>query len=364
MAKIVIDAREYTTSTGRYMFRLLQYLEKIDHENHYLILLKPEDMNIYAFSNPNFSKIPTPFREFSFGEQIGLAKQLYTLKADLVHFGMVQQPILYLKRTVTTIHDLTTLRFTNPAKNPVVFKVKQFIYAIVIWVAAHKSKQIIVASNYVKKDLLDYANINPAKITITSESADRITDAPESLQNLIDKPFLMYIGRPTPHKNLWRLIKAFDQLKEKHPDLVLALAGKLDANYQSIQTKVQEAGIKNVVFCGLVSEGQLRWLYEHCRAYVFPSLSEGFGLPGLEAMAHGAPVVSSQATCLPEIYGDGAIYFNPIDIDDMAQTIDKVLSGEQLRQKLIRAGSKRLEIYSWEKMAQETLAVYNKALSN
>jgi len=109
----------------------------------------------------------------------------------------------------------------------------------------------------------------------------------------------MYVGRPTPHKNLDRLVEAFKLVHETYPDLVLALAGKTDHNYQALEEKVKTGGIPNVVFTGFISDGQLRWLYEHCTAYVFPSLSEGFGLPGLEAMAHGAPVVSSDAlACL------------------------------------------------------------------
>ena len=364
MAKIAIDAREYSTSTGRYVSKLVEYLEKVDTKNEYIVLLKETDFSKYQPANSRFTKIVSPYKEFSFSEQIGLAKQLYSLKADLVHFGMVQQPVLYFRPVVTTIHDLTTLRFTNPAKNPVIFKIKQLVYAIVIWVAAHKSKQIIVGSNYVKKDLMDYAAINPEKINVTLESADRITDEPEPITSLVGKPFLMYVGRPTPHKNLWRLIQAFSQLKNQHPDLVLALAGKLDSNYRAIQAKVQKAGIADVMFCGFVSEGQLRWLYENCQAYVFPSLSEGFGLPGLEAMAHQAPVVASNATCLPEIYGHAALYFNPTDIKDMTDAIDKVLSDQTLRQELIDSGSRHAQTFSWEKMAQETLAVYQKALSN
>ena len=364
MAKIAIDAREYSTSTGRYISKLIEYLEKTDSENDYVILLKEADLDKYQPTNPRFTKIVSPYEEFGFSEQIGFAKQLYSLKADLVHFGMVQQPVLYFKPAVTTIHDLTTLRFTNPAKNPVVFKIKQFVYAIVIQVAAHKSKQIIVGSNYVKKDLLDYTRIKPDKVNVTLESADRIADKPEPIKDLGGKPFLMYVGRPTPHKNLWRLIQAFAQLKKQHPDLILALAGKMDDNYRAIQAKVEQAGILDVIFCGFVSEGQLRWLYEQCQAYVFPSLSEGFGLPGLEAMAHGAPVIASDATCLPEIYGNAALYFKPTEINDIAETIDKVLSDGQLRQELVTAGTKRLQMYSWQKMAEQTLAIYNKALSS
>jgi glycosyltransferase involved in cell wall biosynthesis len=112
-----------------------------------------------------------------------------------------------------------------------------------------------------------------------------------------------------------------------------------------------------------VSEGELRWLYEHCAAYVFPSLSEGFGLPGLEAMVHGAPVVSSNATCLPEVYGDAAHYFDPLNVDDIARKITEVLDNQALRNNLIARGHAQAATYSWRRMAEQTLAVYEACLA-
>ncbi|MGH7194246.1 MAG: glycosyltransferase, partial [Candidatus Saccharimonadales bacterium] len=118
----------------------------------------------------------------------------------------------------------------------------------------------------------------------------------------------------------------------------------------------------NLYFPGFVTEAQLRWLYERCEAYIFPSLSEGFGLPGLEAMRHGAPVISSNATCLPEIYGDGAHYFDPLDAGAIAEAIDNVLSDKDLRDGLIKKGRARVKQYSWRRMAEQTLDVYKQAL--
>jgi len=213
MSKIVIDAREYSSSTGRYVSKLIEYLEKIDQENNYLILIKKKDFELYKPTNPNFTKILCSYKEFTFAEQLSFAKQLYSLKADIVHFSMVQQPILYLKRTVTTIHDLTTIRFNNPSKNPYVFYIKQRLYMLVIWVAAHKSKSVITPSDFVKKDLIEFTKINEKKITITYESADPITNSPQPISELENKRFIMYVGRPNPHKNLWTLIEAFNSLK-------------------------------------------------------------------------------------------------------------------------------------------------------
>jgi glycosyltransferase involved in cell wall biosynthesis len=113
-----------------------------------------------------------------------------------------------------------------------------------------------------------------------------------------------------------------------------------------------------------VSDSELKWLYQHASAYVLPSQSEGFGLPGLEAMSHGCPLISSNATCLPEVYGDAATYFNPLDINAMSKAISSVITDQVLRNKLTERGYERLKLYSWEKMARETLEVYESVSSS
>lgn len=362
--RIVIDARELKTSTGRYMERLLHYLQQLDQRNNYIVLLKPQDFKGWEPTNPRFKKMISPFKEFSFGEQLGFARQLYGLKADLVHFGMTHQPILYFKRSVTTIHDLTTIRFRNPAKNPVIFKLKQWVYRLVILWVAHKSKRILTASEYVKRDIAGFAYINPRKIAVTYEAADKIKADPEPLKDLVGKKLLLYVGRPTPHKNLKRLIKAFAILKPDYPNLFLVLAGRTDANYARLQLFAEKKGLHgSVIFTGFVPDDTLKWLYQNAEVYVFPSLSEGFGLPGLEAMQYRLPVVSSSATCLPEIYQDAALYFDPRDPKDIAAKIRQVLDEPKLADKLADKGSRLLEKYSWERMAQQTLDIYKKAVS-
>jgi glycosyltransferase involved in cell wall biosynthesis len=365
MSRIVIDARELNTSTGRYVNKLVQYLQKIDKDDEYLVLLKPEDIDNWQPEAKNFQKVECPFKEFTFAEQIGFKKQLKQLKPDLVHFTMTQQPILYRGKVVTSILDLTTARFSNPVKNKYVFWFKQKVYIYVIKRVARKSKQIITISNYVKEDLMDFVRISSKKITTTYPATEEILDTAEAVQDLRGKRFILYVGRPQPHKNLTRLIESFAKLKENHPDLLLVLAGKKDKLCDSYIDEAKKYKLENSIkFTGYVTEGQLKWLYRSCRAYVFPSLSEGFGLPGLEAMLHRAPVVSSNATCLPEVYGDAAWYFNPLDIHDMTRSISEVLDNKELRNKLIRQGREQVKKYSWEKMARETLDIYKRALDS
>jgi glycosyltransferase involved in cell wall biosynthesis len=174
----------------------------------------------------------------------------------------------------------------------------------------------------------------------------------------------MYVGRPNPHKNLRRLIKAFAELKTTNPDLTLVLVGKRDTLFKKLAKYVADKSIENVMFTGFVSDNQLKWLYHNTTAYIFPSLSEGFGLPGLEAMKHGAPVISSNATCLPEIYGDAAVYFDPRDIEDITSKIDSVLKNKQKANRYIEKGYEQVKKYSWKKMAQETLDIYKQVLND
>lgn len=362
MKRIVIDARELRTSTGRYMERLLHYLQEIDRKHEYIVLLKPEDIAGWNPEHRNFSKHVCPHDEFGFSEQLGLKKQLDRLRPDLVHFGMVQQPIWYKGRVVTTVHDLTTMRFSNPIKNSFVYTFKQQVYKYVVWRAAHKSFLLMAPSRFVADDVVRFTGVRSDKVVVTPEAADPIRAAAKPVKKLVGRQFLMYVGRPMPHKNLERLIDAFASLRSSHPKLMLVLAGRKDANYQRLEDEAYVRGVKNLLFTGYVSEGQLRWLYERCEAYVFPSLSEGFGLPGLEAMRHGAPVVSSNAACLPDVYGSAAHYFDPRDVSAMASAVNEVLTDKDLRGSLVKKGRAQARKYSWHRMAEQTLDVYRQAL--
>lgn len=361
---VLVDARESGTSTGRYVDKLCEYMHQLKSVYHITVLTKPHRIAYFNTTCPNFEIIESPYKEFTFAEQLGLLHQINGLKPDLVHFTIVQQPVLYRGKTVTTMQDLTTVRFRNPTKNPLIFTLKQQVYKWVNKRVARKSNAVICISNYVKDDVLSFTKADPNKFTVTYESADKLPENPQPIANLEGKQFIMYIGRPTPHKNLSRLIDAFILLKEHHPDLCLVLAGKKDANYRIHEQRVIGERIEHVVFTDFIEDSQLRWLYENCAAYVFPSLSEGFGLPGLEAMVHGAPVVSSNATCLPEVYGDAAVYFDPLDVNDMAAKIDEAISNEKTRDKLIELGFKQAQKYSWKKTAEQTLAVYKSVLGD
>lgn len=362
MKHIAIDARESGTSTGRYIDKLIEHMHALKPEYEITVLTKQHRQDYMAQIAPSFKTVLCPHEEFTFAEQVGFKEQLERMKPDLVHFGMVQQPVFYHGKTVTTMHDLTTIRFRNPSKNAVIFTIKQQVYKWVNKRVAKKSNAIITPTEFVKKDIVDYTHINPEKITVTLESADDLPVPGVPVAGLENAEFIMYIGRPTPHKNLERLMDAFALLKQKHPELKLVLAGKKDALYEAHERRANEHGIKDIVFTGFISDEQLRWLYEHTKAYCFPSLSEGFGLPGVEALRHGAPVVASNATCLPEVLGDAAHYFDPTNVEDMARAIEDIITDPILRGDLVEKGRVQAAKYSWRRMAEQTLEVYNKIL--
>lgn len=368
MKHIVIDARIRRSSTGRYIDRLVEHLQKVDKsDNHYTILVQPDDP--WTPSNPNFTTIASHYKQFSFNplEQVGFAKQLYSLKADLVHFPMNQQPLLYFKKTVTSTLDLTMLRFTRAGKTPLpIFWVKMAGYRFLFWYSNKKSKAIITISNYVHDDLAKHYKFTRGKTTNTYCASEPPLKVPAKKPDFIDNktPFLLYVGTAFPHKNLQLVIDTLPQLMVDYQDLKVVLAGKKEQYYERLEKRVSRLDYKDhIIIPGFVSDEELKWLYEHCSAYVFPSFSEGFGLPGLEAMAHGAPVISSNATCLPEIYGDAALFFNPNNLDDASHKIERVLRDKTFRQELITKGYAQVKKYSWTTMAEQTLEVYLKVLN-
>jgi glycosyltransferase involved in cell wall biosynthesis len=363
--RIVIDARGYHTSTGRYTRKLIEYLERIDGKNHnreYIVLLHKKEFKDYTPKAGNFSKQVADFSHYGLAEQFGFLKFLEGLKADLVHFTMPQQPVFYRGNHVTTLHDLTLIRVFPGNKNWLVFRFKQLAGVAIFKRIAKTSSHIIAPSEYTKKDYAEFANIDPQKITVTLESADRVSKNLVEYSDLKNKQFIMYVGQQSNYKNLRRLIKAHQILLKTNPELLLVFVGKMNPYGDQTKDWVQKNGFKNVVYTGFASDDQLAWMYAHCAAYVFPSLMEGFGLPGLEAMASGAPVVSSNATSLPEVHGNAAIYFNPEDVTEMAEKINDVLKDSTLRATLVKNGRKRVKEFSWERMAQQTLAVYKNAL--
>ncbi|HRY52370.1 MAG TPA: glycosyltransferase family 1 protein [Candidatus Portnoybacteria bacterium] len=376
--KIGIDARFFgpkAKGLGRYTQKLIEELEKNDDQNDYLIFLRQENFNEYQPQSPRFKKILAPWRWYSLGEQIFFPCQLYGHKIDLMHFTHFNAPALYVRPFVITIHDLILQRFPT-AKDTFFGRIKYWFknigYKIVIRLAAAKAKKIITVSQFVKNDIIKYFGAAEEKITVIYEGSPKVANRQEPNSNReilekykIKKPYLLYVGNAYPHKNLPNLAKAFQLLRDgRYQELQLVLVGGEDYFYQKLKkANCNSAGVcfgGGVVFTGFVPDNELQSLYEEAEAYVFPSLCEGFGLPPLEAMSYALPVASSSATCLPEILGEAALYFDALDVKDMAEKIGQIISDKKLRQGMIEAGLKQIEKYSWQKMAKATREIYSR----
>jgi glycosyltransferase involved in cell wall biosynthesis len=368
--RIGIDARFYGSlgkGLGRYTQKLIEYLEKIDNKNQYFIFMRKDNWEEYQPKRNNFTKIMTDIPWYSLREQIFFPKILNGHKLDLVHFPHFNVPYLYKGKFVVTIHDLILFRFpTKKATtlSPFLYFFKRLGYRAVINRAVGKAKAIIAVSNYTKKDILENFKIDPQKIFVTHEAADKKNHLPDMTHDeilkryAIIKPYILYVGNAYPHKNLERLVTAFQEAVKKHPGLHLVMVGKDDYFYQRLGKIVKNNNISNIIFTGEVEDKHLGLIYRESKLYVFPSLYEGFGLPPLEAMHMDIPVICSNSSCLPEILGNAAYYFDPRGTSEISDSIDKVITDTHLRQKLIENGQQQVRKYSWIDLAKKTLDIY------
>jgi glycosyltransferase involved in cell wall biosynthesis len=358
---IVIDARVISSSTGTFVERLLENLQAVDAENRYTVILDRKDADFWRPRATNFAVEHVHAPAHSWAEQIEMLRVLNRLRPDLVHFCMPQQPLLYRGATVTMFHDLTILRIRNERRHPLVSLTKRGVGWASFRIIAATSDRLIVPSQFTKRDVAASLGVPEDKVRVIYEAADANPAETSPYPHGFGR-FLLYVGRHSPYKNVNRLCDAHQQLLATHPDLGLVLVGKLDEDARRTQAYCEANGYRNVHFTGFLPAAQRDWLYQQAAVYVFPSLAEGFGLPGLEAMGYGAPVASSRATCLPEIYGDAAAYFDPEDVAAMAGAIGGPLDDEDRRTDLVRRGHERFAQFSWRRMAEETLEEYRRAV--
>ena len=374
--KIGIDARFYGGSfgkgLGRYTEKLLEYFDKINPPHDFIVFLREENFDAFnPVYSEKFKKVLAPFHWYSYGEQILFPRLIKSEKVDLMHFPHFNVPIFSRTPFVVTIHDLIITHYPTikaTTLGPVAYALKQLGYHTVISHAIKKSRKIIAVSEFTKNDIIDSFKASPEKISVTYEAVD----APLNLENIrsdeavlnkfkIKQPYILYVGNAYPHKNIGGLIRAFKIIKDKN--LSLVLVGKEDYFYKRVKKEAEKEGaLEGVNFTGFVSDEELAALYRNARLYCFPSFYEGFGLPPLEAMNYGVPVVSSDRSCLPEILNDAAEYSNPDNLDQMAKILYDIASNESRRADLIKKGYEQVKKYSWEKCARETLRVYDEII--
>lgn len=375
--KIGIDARFFGTSgkgLGRYTQKLIEELEKIDHNNQYYIFLNQHNFDEYQPKNPNFHKILANIPWYSWQEQIIFPRILKKYKLDLMHFLHFNVPILYRKAYFVTIHDLILLEYpTRKASklNFIMYSIKNLAYRFVILNAVKTAKKVITISNYTTDSIKKHFNISNSKINMIYEGVDLEKFNPLYVQEFNFKKFdlkkskyILYVGNAYPHKNIDVLVEVFAKLKQRtdiDKDLKLVLVGKKDYFFEGIVNQVSQLNLEqSIVFPGYVPDEELISLYDQCLFYVFPSLYEGFGLPPLEAIALGAPIVISNATCLPEIFGEHIEYFDPRSKQNMEDVISNFILDKEKRELQKKYHQSILNKYSWQDMAESTKKLYNK----
>jgi glycosyltransferase involved in cell wall biosynthesis len=365
--KIAIDARMYGTEhggIGRYIANLVRELQVVDRKNKYVLLLRKKYFDLLKNPNEKWEKILTDARHYSFKEQMEVSKALNNINPDLVHFPHFNIPVFYKGKYIVTIHDLLMHKRTGAGATtlpPVVYFVKRFGYKFVFGNAIRRAVKIIVPTDFVKQEVEKVYPDTSDKLEVIYEGVDGglfkgVTGGGYLRRNKIKKPYFLYVGSVYPHKNVERAVEAaaFSQK-------TLVIVTPRSIFQKRLDSFVKKHDAKNFIkFTGYVDDRDLVTLYKNAAAFVYPSLEEGFGLPGLEAMANKCLVLASDIPVFKEVYKDNAIYFNPLDFSSIAKAIQEALeikSGR--REKLVNKAFEFSKKYNWNKTANETLRLYS-----
>lgn len=364
---IVIDARLYGpkhTGIGRYTKNLLVHLKSVPDFKKYnfTVIVYPDSLSeakkdLGVSFNYAVSRIP----HYSLKEQIFFPSFLKSLQPDLVHFTHFNKPLLYLGRSVVTIHDLIKHFYKGldtTTRNPLLYWPKYLSY-LTLTNLTIKFNQIIVPSFFWRDYLISQFKLPQSQVTTTYEAIDpNFTSAHiSSIQN--PKSYILYTGNLYPHKNIDVILQALKSL----PDLKLKIISARSVFSKRIQSLIRTYQVSSQVeLLGFVKDADFPKIYSRALCLVHPSFMEGFSLTGLEAMALNCPVISSNTSCLPEIYHDSVLYFNPKSSAELVNQINSLISQPSLRTELILKGKQLLKLYSWKKTAVQTMSVYKNIL--
>lgn len=365
--KIGIDAHTLgSKSSGNesYYIQLLQELAKApDTANHYVVYftLPNGKANIPLASNFTIKRIrpANPYIRIPFSFPLEFRRE----RLDVFQAQYIIPPFCTTK-TVATIHDIlfeTHPEFFAPAEN--------FRFRVLIRWSARRADHIVTLSQASKNDIVSKYRVHPEKVSVI-ELAPRVEFHPMNAEECKERvrrkyeirdPFLLYVGRINPRKNLLRLLEAFSILKRRGVPHKLVIVGKQDLKAAQVIQKVKDMSLEDaVVFTGYVDWDDVPVFYNAAEAFVFPSICEGFGLPVVEAMACGVPVVTSYGSSLEEVAGGAAVLADPLSVDSIANAIYTVLSDQDFRVSLRDKGLKRVMDFSAARSARETIAVYHK----
>ncbi|MDD4953548.1 MAG: glycosyltransferase family 1 protein [Candidatus Omnitrophica bacterium] len=369
--RIGIDARFIqgpNTGVTNYLVNLIKALERIDRDNDYTLFLSDPD---YAGRLRQGSRFKVIVKEASalFWKNVWLPKQARKLKIDVMHFPAYTCPFVKVKNSVVTVHDLVH------KVNPRWFSLRELILiGLPITIAIRKAAKIIAVSESTKRDIMKFYGVKEDKIAVTLEAADstfRPINDQAALEDIRSKyklgiNFILYVGVLFKRRNIQRLIEAFllMQKDKELPGYQLVIAGP-GKDYFDLQGLLDRYKLRDrVSYLGYVDQQDLPLLYNAASFFVYPSLYEGFGLPVLEAMSCGKAVITSNVSSLPEITGEAGILIDPYSTEELYQAMRRLGQDNGLRERLGDLALERSRNFSWEKMARQTLEVYQQAAGN
>ena len=368
--RIAIDARKLRDyGIGTYIRNLLRHLARLDPATEFVVICREADAPFVAELGENFRAVPQGAGAYSVREQIAVPMDLRREQVDLFHAPHYVLPPLTPCRSVVTIHDCIHLRFPQYLPNRL-----GYAYArSSMWVATHRSARILTVSEASKRDILRYFRVPDSKIAVIYNAIDeRFHEEPPADEVMrvreryqLNDPFVLYAGNIKPHKNLERLIEAFHVIRRGDLEHVkLLIIGDEISKYATLRRTVHRYKLhKHVRFFGFVPDATLAILYRLARVFVFPSLYEGFGLPPLEAMASGTPVITSNVSSLPEVVGDAAMLIDPYDADAIAGAMRRVMADDRLREDMRERGLARAREFSWERSIRRVREIYDEVLA-
>ena len=363
--RIGIDARKlHDFGIGTYIRNVLRQLARLDHDTEFVLLCRPEDANTLSALGQNFRPCPETAGNYSIAEQLKIPLALKREGVTLFHAPHYVLPPLVPCRSVVTIHDCIHLMFPQYLPNRLAYRYARTSISI----AARRATRVLTVSESSKRDILRFVDADPGKIDVIYNAYDErfgIEPKEEDIVRVRERfqltdEFVLYAGNVKPHKNLERLIDAFDLVRKRGLDhLKLVMIGDDISKYASLRRAVHRHQLhKYVRFLGYMPEETLAVMYRLAGVFVFPSLYEGFGLPPLEAMASGTPVVTSNVSSLPEVAGDAAVFVDPYDPDAIADGIYRVLTDERMRRSMRQRGVERARQFSWEQSVRRIRDIY------
>ena len=363
--RVAIDARKlHDFGIGTYIRNLLRQLARIDSATDYVLLAREADLTIASTLGPNFRAVLEHAGNYSVAEQVHIPWVVRREQADVYHAPHYILPAAVTTRSVVTIHDCIHLMFPQYLRNRAAYLDARAS----MWTAVRRSSRILTVSEASKRDILHFFNVKPEKIVVVHNAIDDHfwqTPSDEQVERVRERyqlhhRFVLYVGNIKPHKNLVRLIEAFSALRTAElSDVKLLIIGDEISKLPSLRRAVHHHKLhKHVRFLGYVSDETLSILYRLAAVFAFPSLYEGFGLPPLEAMACGTPVVTSNISSLPEVAGGAAELVDPYDVESIGNGIRRVLTDPALAAGMRIKGQARARQFSWEQSVAKTRQVY------